>query len=80
MTDKESSERTYQRLSDKILAALLLALEQRDLALADMLSRALEMSMTRGAGGAGFVERRDFTSEVEGAFDRLAGLRKEARG
>jgi hypothetical protein len=74
------SEKKYERLSDNILKALTLALTQKDLAICDLLSRALEMSMTRGAGGKDFVERREFTTEVEDALDQLEALRKVSRG
>lgn len=69
----------YQRLSDKILPALILALEQKDLAIADALNRALELSMTRNAGGKNFVERREFAVDVEKALDQLDALRKAGR-
>ena len=74
------SEKKYERLSDTILKALTLALEQKDVAISDLLSRALEMAMTRGAGGKDFVERREFTAEVESALDQLEALRKVSRG
>jgi hypothetical protein len=74
------SEKKYERLSDNILKALTLALEQKDLAISDLLSRALDMAMTRGAGGKEFVERREFTEEVESAMNKLAVLRQTTRG
>ena len=74
------SEKKYERLSDTILKALILSLEQKDVAISDLLSRALEMAMTRGAGGKDFVERREFTAEVESALDQLEALRKVSRG
>jgi len=73
------SEKNYERLSDTVLKALKLALEQKDLAVGDLLSRALEMAMTRGAGGKNFVERREFTDEVESALNQLEALRKVSR-
>lgn len=75
-----ADEKDYFRLSDKVLEALQLALEQKDLAIAEFLTRALEMAMTRGAGGKGFTERREFSGEVEQALSRLDALKKEARG
>lgn len=57
-----------------------MALAQKDLAIADILSRALEMAMTRGAGGRDFIERREFTDEVEVALNKLDALRKAPRG
>ena len=74
------SEKNYERLSDYVLKALQVALKQKDLTIADILSNALEMSMTRGAGGKDFVERREFTDEVENAFTQLEALRKAPRG
>ena len=53
------------RLSDRILAALDLALEQEDLKVAELLTRAMEMSMTRNTGGlaikagCGFIEHEN---------------------
>ena len=73
------AEKTYDRLADRILAALNMALEQKDVAVSDLLSRALEMTMTRGAGGRDFVERRDFTDEVQAALNSLDTLRKTAK-
>lgn len=74
------SEKNYERLSDHVLKALQMALAQKDLTIADSLSHALEMALTRGAGGKGFVERREFTIEVENAFTQLEALRRAPRG
>jgi len=74
MTDKQQS-----RLSDPILSALTLAVEQKDVAIADLLARALELSMTRKAGGKDFVERRTFSQEAEDAFTRLDALKRSQR-
>jgi len=65
----------FKRLSDRILYALQMALEQKDLQVAEELNAALEESLTRKAGGKGFVERRDFTIEYEAALDELHRLR-----
>ena len=73
------SDKNYERLSDHILKALAFALVQKDLTIADILSSALEMSMTRAAGGKNFSERREFTSEVENVLNRLEALRKVTR-
>lgn len=73
------SGNAYQRLSDKILPALNLALEQKDLSIAELLNRALEQALTRGAGGKDFVERREFTAEVEKALETLEALRAASR-
>ena len=67
------------RLSDRILFALELALKQQDLETAEMLTRALEMSMTRNTGGGEFVERREFPQTVETILQQLRALRA-ARG
>lgn len=76
MTD----ERSYQRLSDLILEALNLSLEQKDVVISDILSRALEMSITRNAGGRDFIERRDLSKDVEQALEKLYALKREAKG
>lgn len=73
-----ADEKDYQRLSDKVLEALELSLEQEDIAIAELLSRALEMSLTRNAGGADFTERREFSREIEQALIRLEELRKKS--
>lgn len=78
MTTQE--DRPYQRLSDLILEALALSLEQKDVAISDILSRALEMSITRNAGGRDFIERRDLSGEVETALEKLHKLKREAKG
>jgi hypothetical protein len=64
------------RLSDRILYALELALEQKDVELSKMLVRALELSMTRNTGGGEFIERRDYPPEIESALDTLADIEK----
>lgn len=63
------------RLSDRILSALQLSLEQEDVKIAELLSRALELSMTRNTGGGEFIERRDYPPEIEKAMDALHDLR-----
>ncbi len=67
--------RNKDRLSDRILFALELALHQKDLALAEALNHALELSMTRNSGGGEFIERRDYPREVEEALNQLRGLK-----
>lgn len=66
-----------QRLSDRILDALNLAIEQEDLKTAEHLEKALELSMTRLAGGREFIERRDYPPEIEEAMENLQKLRKQ---
>ncbi len=65
----------FKRLSDRILYALQLALEQKDLPICEHLNRALEESLTRKSGGKGFVERREFTAEYDAAMLKLHDLR-----
>ena len=71
------AEKNFERLADRVLFALDMALNQKDVTVADLLGRALEMSLTRGSGGKNFVERREFTEEVETALTRLDALRKK---
>lgn len=75
-----SENKEYQRLSDQILQALTLSLSQKDVAISDLLSRALEMSMTRNAGGRDFIERRDLSDDVEAALEKLDLLKRAAKG
>ena len=67
----------YNRLCDKVLEALNLAIDQKDLDISEMLANALELSLTRNAGGPGFVERRDFADDLMAAMDKLDLLKKE---
>jgi hypothetical protein len=69
------SEKDKIRLSDRILSALELALEQDDLKIAELLTRAMDVAMTRNSGGGEFVERRDYPPEIERAMDKLNALR-----
>jgi hypothetical protein len=80
MTEESQTDKIYFRLSDRILEALKLALEQKDIAISELLTRSLEMSMTRGAGGRGFIERREFSDEVEKALATFDQLKREAKG
>ncbi len=66
-----------QRLADRILYALNLAIEQEDVKAADVLAKALEISMTRNSGGGEFVERRDYPKYIEDSFTRLNVLRQQ---
>lgn len=63
------------RLSDRILFALELALEQKDLELSESLNNALELSMTRNTGGGEFIERRDYPKQIEEALIQLRALK-----
>lgn len=68
-------KRNWIRLSDRILSSLELALKQEDLKISELLTRALELSMTRNTGGGEFIERRDYPPEIEEAMDQLYALR-----
>lgn len=66
-----------QRLSDRILYALALAIEQEDVKTADALAKAIELSMTRNSGGGQFVERREYPKYIEDIMTRLKALKKQ---
>lgn len=72
-------ERSKIRLSDRILSALELSLEQDDLHVSDLLKNALELSMTRNTGGGEFIERRDYPPEIEAAMDKLLELKRQQK-
>jgi len=74
--DRDENELKKIRLSDRILTALELALEQGDVAIAEILVKALEFSMTRYTGGGEFVERRDYSRDIELAMSQLAALKR----
>lgn len=78
-SDTKKFDSTLVRLSDRILFALNLALDQEDVTISNILVKALDLSMTRHTGGGEFVERRDYPQEVEVAMDRLAALRKKQK-
>ena len=63
------------RLSDRILSALQLSLSQEDVKISELLTRALELAMTRNTGGGEFVERREYPPEIEEAMNKLEELR-----
>jgi len=65
------------RLSDRIIYALKLAIEQKDAKIADQLVSALEMAMTRNTGGGEFVERRDYPPEFEAEMAKLREIKKK---
>lgn len=75
-----SQSREFIRLSDRILSALELALQQDDVKIAEHLTRALEMAMTRNSGGGEFVERRDYPPEMEEAMNKLQALKDRTGG
>jgi len=72
------TDTTYRRLSDKILDALELSLEQKDADMTDLLSHALDLDLTRSAGGKDFQERRDYSERIENAPVSLDALKKQA--
>ncbi len=72
----DSAAKDKIRLSDRILSALELSLSQEDLKTSELLTRALEMAMTRNTGGGEFIERREYPPELEAAMDKLDILRK----
>ncbi|HBH26782.1 MAG TPA: hypothetical protein DDX54_05220 [Rhodospirillaceae bacterium] len=67
----------HRRLGDLILDALELAIEQRDEVVAALLLQALDLAMTRGAGGKGFTERRSMPPAIARALERLEALRRD---
>lgn len=72
-TNMQGYPKNKDRLSDRVLYALELAIEQEDLHIAEILNNALEYAMTRNTGGGEFIERRDYPKDVE---DALTALRK----
>lgn len=73
----DTNAKQATRLSDRILSALEVALDQNDVHIAETLTRALEMAMTRNTGGGEFVERRDYPADMEIAMKKLSELRKQ---
>jgi hypothetical protein len=69
--------KNQDRLSDRILFAIELALKQEDLELSEALLKALELAMTRNTGGGEFIERRDYPKEIEAAVAQLRQLKKK---
>lgn len=65
----------YKRLSDRILFAFELAVEQGDLVIADHLMHAMENAITRAAGGKDFTERRDLAPEYQAAISQYEELK-----
>lgn len=72
---ESTEELEYQRLSDYVFEALRVALDQKDLQIAEILTRALEQSMTRHTGGDDFEERREFSDNFQDALVELQQLR-----
>jgi hypothetical protein len=68
----------YKRLSDRILFALELAVEQGDLQISDALVSAMEKSMTRATGGTNFQERRELAPEYDAVLAQYDDMKKNA--
>ena len=68
----------YKRLSDRILFALELAVEQDDVTIADNLVNAMEKSITRSAGGKDFKERRELAPEYDSVLAQYEELKAKA--
>lgn len=75
----DNDEKDKIRLSDRILSALQLSLEQEDVKIAEILVSAMEQAMTRNTGGGEFIERRDYPPEIEDAMDKLHSLKRKAK-
>lgn len=67
----------FHRLSDRILDALELSIQQQDVEIAVLLDHALVKAMTRNTGGGEFVERRSYTERMEAAQDALQIMKKQ---
>jgi len=67
----DTQDNPKRRLADLILVALECAIEQRDETIAALLLQALDLSMTRGAGGPNFTERRTVPPAIARALERL---------
>jgi hypothetical protein len=65
----------YKRLSDRILFALELSVEQQDLPISKDLVAAMEKSITRASGGKDFVERRELAPEYDAVLTQYETLR-----
>lgn len=65
----------YKRLSDRILFALELAVEQGDLGIADALVSAMEQAATRATGGKDFIERRELAPEYDAVLSQYDELK-----
>lgn len=65
----------YKRLSDRILFALELAVEQDDISISDDLVSAMEKAITRATGGKDFVERRELAPEYDSVLSQYDELK-----
>ena len=66
----------HNRISDYIFTALKMALEQKDLQTAELLTRALENTISKGLENTAIEERRNFSDQFEVAMTELQALRK----
>jgi hypothetical protein len=66
-----------RRLSDKILSAFDQACQRRELDVAELLVKALELTLTRSGGKGNIDKRHEFGPVVE-AYAKLQRLRKDA--
>jgi hypothetical protein len=72
------ADQSERRIGNVLLAALNMACDQKDLEVARMVHRALELVMTRSAG-ADNIERRDgMAADVRDAYERLRNLEHTA--
>ncbi len=71
-------EMPQRRLSDKILAAFDQACDRGEIEVAELLLRALELTLTR-AGGKGHVDKRGELGPVVDAYARLKQRRNRLR-
>ncbi len=65
----------YKRLSDRILFALELAVEQGDLGISENLVAAMEQAITRATGGKDFQERRELSPEYDAVLAQYDDLK-----
>ena len=65
----------YKRLSDRILFALELAVEQGDLNISEDLVAAMEKAITRATGGKDFTERRTLAPEYDAVLTQFDDLK-----
>ena len=66
----------YKRLSDRILFALELSVEQGDLDISNNLVSAMEQAITRASGGKEFSERRELAPEYDAVLSQYEELKK----
>lgn len=72
----KADKQDHHRLSDEILKALEVSLNQEDVQVSEQLVNALELAMTRNTGGQEYVERRTFPEQVDTALSRFHELKQ----